>query len=79
MHSPQYSNRRVTRDSSDTIKSQESSHPVDSSATVKSPQLHTVQLEPVTVQQHSRQRVDSLEKSSHPIEIQLHLSQQVYW
>jgi len=52
-----YSNRRVTKKTaqlqSNPEVQPESSQPVDNTARVKS-HLHTVQLEPVTVQQHSR-------------------------
>ena len=63
VHSPKYSNRRTTKKTAwlqSNIKVQpECSLSINSSAAKSKIILHTFQLEPATVQQHSRQPVNS--------------------
>ena len=59
MHSPKYSNRRVTSKTAQQTR-------VESPSTQSEITLHTVYLGPVTVQQDLRQSVDSLARVNHP-------------
>jgi len=74
VHSPKYSDRRVTCKKTAQLQSIQ---PMGGSARVKSTSrqvswskitLHMVHLESVTVRLHPRQTVDSLARSSHPLD-----------